>query len=150
MNKFRFKFSALVYVLIIAVILFALGGLFFNVYSIVYYLKVDIKQNVLYIITSILVFLLLIIAVSLLFHSKYEIKNGKIYSYFGFFVTKYNIEDVVSFTHFHKLDKLVMYFKDNTYTVIVIDNKQYDNFYKAVREINGNVIFTSNIENENN
>ena len=79
--------------------------------------------------------------VSVLTACKYVVKKDKVVLRFGFIPTTYSIQDVVQFTHFKKSDKLVMYFQDATYTVIVIPPTQYQAFVDSIRKQNSKIIF---------
>jgi hypothetical protein len=91
---------------------------------------------------------LCVVAVSIAVHGAYVIKNDTLYAYFGIIPSKYEIKDIVEITHFKKTDKLVAYFKDGKYTVIVIDKNDYDDFVICIREVNRQIIFDKKIEGE--
>ncbi len=78
----------------------------------------------------------------------YTVKGSTLYCNFGVVKTSYDIKDVVCITHFKKSDKLVVYFKDAKYTVIVIDNKLYDDFIATLREINPSIAYDTRIDGE--
>jgi hypothetical protein len=76
------------------------------------------------------------------------IKNGKLYSYFGLIRSKIDLADIICLTHFKKSDKLVAYFKDGTYTVIVIASQEYGEFVRSVREQNPSILYNAKIDGE--
>ena len=81
-------------------------------------------------------------------YGKYVVDGGYLYSYFGFIKSKIDISEIIEITHFKKSNKLVVYFKDGKYTVIVIASELYDNFVIAVRESNKSIIFDVKIDGE--
>ena len=59
-----------------------------------------------------------------------------------------DINDVVQITHFKKSDKLVLYFKDAKYTVVIISPEKYEDFIFALREENRQIIYDSRTDGE--
>ena len=80
--------------------------------------------------------------------SSYSLKKGNLYVRFGFFVSKTKVSDVIGITHFKKSDKLVIYFKDQTFSVVVIAKEKYDDFVLILRELNKSIFFSSQIDGE--
>ena len=79
---------------------------------------------------------------------KYVIKDGKLYTCFGFIRTKIEVEKITAVIHFKKSDKLVIYFNQNKYAVVVISPSEYDNFISALREVNPKIAFDNRIDGE--
>ena len=77
-----------------------------------------------------------------------KIKDGCVYIRFGFIRSKIKIDNVVQFSHFKKSNKLVMYFKNAEYTVIIISPEEYESFILAVRDINQRIIYDVKIDGE--
>ena len=50
--------------------------------------------------------------------------------------------------HFKKSDKLVIYFKDDSFTVIVISPEDYSDFVVALREVNPQIYYGVKIDGE--
>ncbi len=148
MKKFRFKFSPLVWVLITLVILLSLSGVAWNIYNVIYFADVNPEKIVTTAIILALNLAITIYALSLIFYSKYVIKKDCVYMYFGFIRSKIKISDIIQFSHFKKSDKLVAYFNDEKYTVIVISPDNYEKFILAVREINPHIYYSSEIDGE--
>jgi hypothetical protein len=148
MKKFRFKYPVSVWVLLALVLVLAVAGLIWNVYNFITYLPIDLVKGVLYGVIVLLNAFLCVLGVSVAVYGYYVVKNDALYAYFGIIPSKYEIMDIVEITHFKKSDKLVAYFKDGKYAVIVIDKADYDQFVLAVREINRQIIFDKKIEGE--
>ncbi len=149
MKKFRFKYPVTVWVLLAVVLALSIAGLVWNAYNFISFLHGDLIKTITYSIIILLNAFLVALAVSVAVYGRYVVKNGKLYAYFGFIRTRYEIDDIVEITHFKKSDKLVAYFKDAKFTVIVIDVSEYDDFVLSVREINKLIIFDKKIDGEN-
>ncbi len=149
MKSFKFKYAPLVWILLIAVILLTAAGTAYSVFSTVDAIKVQSNKIFSSIIIAIVNLALLVFASSVAIFGKYTIKTGVLYSFFGFIRTKTQISEVVQITHFKKTDKLVLYFKDAKYTVIVISPTDYDAFIESLRQENSNIIFNATVDGEN-
>ena len=149
MKKFRFKYSPTVWVLLIAVLLFSVGGLVWNIFNLVELYSFKKTINIIsYALIILITFLLTVFVLSVIFYGNYVIKGETLLVYFGFFKTKYKIEDIVCISHFKKSNKLVVYFAEQTYTVIVIDQSFYDDFVLSIRKINPKIIYDTKIDGE--
>ena len=80
--------------------------------------------------------------------SKYVVKDGFVYVWFGLFLSKTDVKDISCFVHFKKSNKLVVYFNDNKYAVIMLSPDKYDDFVLAVREFNQQIAFRTEIDGE--
>ncbi len=149
MKKFRFKYPVIVWILLAAVLLLSVAGLCWNIFNLISVMPNDVLKQVLYGVIVALNGALVVLTVSVGVYGTYVIKGENLYSYFGFIRTKYEIKDIVEITHFKKTDKLVVYFKDEKYTVIVISPELYDDFVLAIREINKQIVYDKKIEGEN-
>ncbi len=146
-KSFRYKFTPLVWALISLVVAIALAGVGFNVYKLATS-KGALEINIVSLIIILIINLLLTaFALSVMVFSKYVIKNDCVISYFGFIKSKTKISQIEQFTHFKKSNKLVAYFIDQKYTVIVITPEKYDEFVKAVRDYNAKIVFDAQEEN---
>lgn len=148
MKKFRFKYPAVVWVLLAIVFALSVAGLIWNVYNFISFVNSDSVKTVLYSVIILLVAFLVILTISVAVYGMYVIKGDTLYSYFGLVRSKFDINDITEITHFKKSDKLVVYFSDAKYTVIVIDKTDYDDFVVALREVNRKIIFDKKIEGE--
>lgn len=148
MKKFRFKYPAVVWVLLAIVFALSVAGLIWNVYNFISFVNSDTVKTVLYSVIILLVAFLVVLTISVAVYGMYVIKGDTLYSYFGLVRSKFDINDITEITHFKKSDKLVVYFSDAKYTVIVIDKTDYDDFVVALREVNRKIIFDKKIEGE--
>ena len=148
MNKFRFKYSPLVWVLLVVVLLLALSGLVWNVFNLITYLDFGTTKLIINLLLVVLNALFLLFVLSVIVYGRYLIKNDKLVCCLGVIRTTYKIKDVTEITHFKKSDKLVVYFTDASYTVIVISPTKYDDFILALRSKNRRITFDSRIDGE--
>lgn len=148
MKKFRFCYSGIVWVMLSAVLALSAFGLYWNVINV---LNINLEyafRAVSNIIIGLINLALFIFVISVMVYGRYVIKDGELISYFGFIKTKTDIKEIVQFTHFKKSNKLVAYFKDSKYTVIVITPNEYEEFILSVREINPAIIYDTKIDGE--
>ena len=148
MKKFRFKYSPLVWVLIgLVIVIFALGFIW-NVFNLAKGNLSNTFNIVSYSFLSLITLILTVFAISLLVYGKYVIKRGYLYTYFGFIRSKIEIKDIVCITLFRKSNKLVIYLKDQCYSVIVISPDCYNDFVLSLREQNKEIYYDTKIEGE--
>ena len=148
MKRFNFKYSLMVWLLLSVVVLFSIGGLVWNAYALVEYWSINILKSVSSIVLILLCLLLAVLSLSIMIYGKYVIKGKNLYACFGLVKTKYEIEEIVEITHFKKSNKLVAYFNDQKYTVIVIAPIDYEEFILGVRKINPKIVYDTRIDGE--
>ena len=105
MKTFRFKYSPLVWTLLVLVLLLSLGGLAWNIFNIVEYSWADVFKIASFAIILAATAFLTAFAISVMLFGRYVIGNGKLRTRFGFISTATNVSDVVQITHFKKSDK---------------------------------------------
>ena len=88
--------------------------------------------------------MLCVAVLSVMLKSKYIIKDGLLCLYFGFVSVKTDIKDMVSITLISKGNRLVAEFSNLRFSAIVIAENLYDEFIKAIKDINPEVVY--NIE----
>lgn len=142
MKKFTFKYSTLVWILLIAVALIFAASVAANIYDAVYYSGENQTRFILALIISTCSLALLIFTVSAAFYGKYVIKGKFLYFHFGFFFTKTDISTIFQLTEFKAQNKLVMYFINEKYALAVIDEKYYQAFYEALKKVNPEITYT--------
>lgn len=148
MKTFRFKYSLTVWILLSLVLIFTITGLIWNVFNLIEYSWAGTFRIVTYALIILIIGFLAVLVLSVMLYGRYVIKDGYIYTYFGFIKSKTDIKDVVQITHFKKSDKLVIYFKDKKFTVIVIAPELYEKFILAIREENHAVVYDARIDGE--
>lgn len=148
MKKFKLKISNTLLVLLLAVALLSLGGAIWNIYNIFAVQNATVGNIISYLIITLLTLVIFCLAISILLFGKYTVTEKFLTIHFGFITTKSKISDIVAITHFKKSDKLVVYFADAKYSVVIIDKNLYDEFVFAVRDFNNKVLFNSQIDGE--
>jgi hypothetical protein len=149
MQKFRFKYSMAVWILLSLVLVLTAGGIIWNIFNLIEYSWAGAFKIIIY---SFIIFLTACIFVFVLFamiNGCYLIKNGFLYTCFGLIKNKVCLDSVTQITHFTFSNKLVLYFNDQKYSVIVIPPERYDDFIKAVRENNHAILFNSYTDEPN-
>ncbi len=149
MKKFRFKYAPSVWILLSIVLLLSVAGLIWNIFNFVEFLSLSHTFKVISsAIISLVCLFLTIFVLSVIFYGNYLIKGDFLFNNFGFFKSKLKIEDIVCISLFKKSNKLVAYFSNQTYTVIVIDENLYDEFVVSLRKVNQKIIYDTRIDGE--
>lgn len=144
--KFRYKFSKPITALIYISITLCFVGVGINIFLII---TGDVKSaaNPVYpIIQYTLMFLipavLLIILVSLLISSYYSIEDKYFKTSFGIIKSKYEISDIETVILDRTTNKLNVYFKNNSFIVVVVKDEWYNDFIDALCKANRNISFS--------
>lgn len=145
---FKLKFPTVLYALLCLVVLLSGAGFLWNVYNLIYFIGVGGFKIVTSALLVAVTGALSVLALSTLFYCRYTVKNKTICLHLGLFKLKASTDDVCEITRFKKSDKLVVYFLDNKFSVVMIDRKDYDDFIVAVRNQNPSVVFDVKIEGE--
>lgn len=145
---FKFKYSPVVWVLLSLVVVLSAAGLVWNVYSIVEYTFFGGIKTVSHTLMIIITAALILFVISVMVYGRYVVTEKYLIQYFGLVKNKTELSKIIAITHFKKSDKLVAYFSDQKYTVIVISPTLYDTFVLSVRDKNPSVVFDSRIDGE--
>lgn len=148
MDKFKFAYGNSVRILLALAIPLSAAGLVWNIYNLVALASEGIFKILAYSISIIVCGGLFAFCISLALYGKYVFKDGYLYLYFGFIRTKTKAEDILQVTHFLKSDKLVIYFKDAKYSVVVISPELYGEFVSALKRANPSIIYDASEERE--
>ena len=148
MKSFRFKYTVLIWVLLTAILCLSLAGVGWNIFNVIEFSRLNAVKTTTYSIILVFSALLCIVVIGVMLYGKYVIKDGKLYTCFGFIRTKIEVEKITAVIHFKKSDKLVIYFNQNKYAVVVISPSEYDNFISALREVNPKIAFDNRIDGE--
>ena len=147
MKSFKFRYSKTVWLLLVLVIILSVVGFVWNIFNIVHARGSTFNLISYYIIAAITAFITVLV-VSVMAYGRYVIKGGYLYTYFGFIKSKTTLTDIIAVTHFKKSNKLVVYFKTEEYTVIVISPEEYDDFILALRGANPSIKYDAQIDGE--
>lgn len=134
MKKFRFAMSKVATVLLIIVCAYALIATVLSVVYAIMYASVNTSVTRL-IISAIINALLFAIALLMLLNVYYIVdKNGVLYRA-GIFSFKTRSTDIVKLVRFDRSKRLVLVKIGEKASVIVIDPKDFDEFYDALKDV---------------
>lgn len=137
MKKFRFKFSPLILSLMVLVLLAAGGGFALNLVRCLADTFDPTVWNILSVAIMLFVcVLLIVIVVALFFATYYTFRGDKLVTRYGIIKSEIAISAVTEVVLFKKTEKLVVYFDEDKYTVIVVKKEWYDEFIEEIRKIN--------------
>ena len=148
MKSFRFKFSLTIWILLGVVLALSVLGLAWNIWSAVEYIGINTVKVVSSFLTGALCLLLACVSLSIMLYGKYVVKDKQLISYFGFIKSKFSLSEMTAIILFKKSNKLVAYFGEKKYMVIVISQDCYESFVLAVREQNKAIVYDVQIEGE--
>ncbi|MCD8309589.1 MAG: PH domain-containing protein [Clostridia bacterium] len=148
MKVFKYKFSKLITALIYVCLALCIAGFVINLYQV---LNVGLSQSAVptftiirYVLMFFVTVVLFVLLVSLLAHSNYTVKDGKFYTNFGFIKSKFEINDIKEITLDKKSEKLTLTFNDDTFMTVVVKPEWYDEFIKAIIEVNPRIDYYVN------
>ena len=142
MKKFFFKYSALAWVMLILVAVIFAVSTAINVYDAVSFAGENTVKTVIAIIVAAISLFVFAAVVAAAVYGRYVVKDNYLYCRFGFFYTKTEIAEIFQITEFKAVNKLVMYFQNEKYSVAVISEKYYREFYEALKSVNPKILYT--------
>ena len=148
MKKFAFKYTPTIWVLLSVVLGLTLAGIGFNVFNLVNYIPSGTTNTIIYSVIIALVSVLMVIDISFMVAGRYLIKDKVLFVCFEFFKSKISLDDVRAIVLFKKSNKLVLYYGQDKYTVIMIADTLYDDFVMAIRKENKKILFSTEFDGE--
>ena len=146
MKVFKYKFSRLTTSLIYLGIVLCVLGLGFNTYSVIASDIISAANPVYPILQHTLMYLvpavLLVILISLLISSYYQIDGKVLKSSFGIIKSKYAIDEIETVALDRTTNKLAVYFKNGNYIVIVVKEEWYQDFVDELCKANPKIEYT--------
>ena len=140
MKSYKFRFSKLIFILAIAAIAVAAGrGIGWTVYRMINIGFQTVTLGIQYVVLLLVSVLIIVLLTSILIRSSYKITDKEVVLWFGFIKSSYKIADIESVHLFTKTNKLVLYFKNERYTVIVVKPEWYNEFIKELLSKNDNI-----------
>ena len=149
MTDFKLEYKSIVKTFLVLAFFICTAGIIFNLISVIEYSKMSILKTVTYSILLACTIFICVIIVSLLFFSKYTIKNNFVVLWLGFIRFKSPIENIVSITHFKKTNSLVVYFNNAEYSVIMIKREFFESFIDSLTKQNPKIIIDVSSVKEN-
>ncbi len=148
MKRFRYKHNIAIYLILTAVLAVTVAGMVNSVISLMKEGLEPIKmfsQITLCIINA----LLFSFALSVIIASGYSFKKSKLVLRFGFLTFKTPLDQVISVCKMTSINKLVLYFKGEKYSVIVINSKYYDDFIGKLKHFCPKIEYFVNSDEKN-
>lgn len=140
MKSFIYKHSVAVFIMLSVIFILSGVGVYFNVISAI---DADVTaKKVSYVVLATICVLLDALVLSIAFFSRYSIKGDTLNVRMGIVKVKHSVKEILALVHVKKSDKLVAQFSDGSFAVIVISSKYYDEFFKAVKEVNPAIIYS--------
>ena len=148
MKTFKFKYTLTVWILLALVLCLSLAGLSWNVWGAIEYFGLNTVKTVSSILTSALCLILAVVCGGVILFGRYVVKKDALVCCFGVIKSKYDINEMTAVILFKKSNRLVAYFGEKKYAVILISPDSYEDFVLAVREQNKAIVYDVKIDGE--
>lgn len=148
MRSFRFRFTKLIYVLQVAAMILAAGAIAYTVYRMLTRGFGDPSLIIQYVLLLLFGVGALVIFSAMLIRSVYTVGEKEIVLRFGLIKSVYKIKEIESIRLFSKTNKLVLYFKNEKYTVISVKPEWYSDFIREVLSHNLNIRYDVSISDK--
>ena len=139
MRTFRFRFSKLIILLQIAAMVLAAAAIAYTVYRMITLGFGDASLIIQYVLLLLFGVGAIVIFSAMLIRSVYIVGKNEIILRFGLIKSVYKIKEIESIRLFSKTNKLVLYFKNEKYTVISVKPEWYNDFIREVLSHNLNI-----------
>lgn len=144
MKSFKFKLKPYVIILLVLALVVSILSLALNIYNLVSYFKIGGIKIVSYLIICLATLVILVYVITVLTYSKYRIKGDYLVCNLGFYKTKVKIKSINEVVVFNASNKLIIYFGENNFSVIVISKESYEDFISTLIKLNPQIRFSSN------
>lgn len=134
MKKFQYEFSKLIKILIFVALVLCALGLALNVWRVVNVGADNFYSTLQYVLIFAVTIGAPIVLISMLISSGYEITDQHIVSNFGIIKSRFKLDDVSKLVYVTSKNKLFVYFKDDTYMNIIVNEKWIQEFIGCVLE----------------
>lgn len=145
MRTFRFRFSKTIILLQIAAMVLAAAAIVYTAYRMATVGFGSASLIIQYVVLLLFGVLALVIFSAMLIRSVYVVGKKEIVLRFGLIKTVYKIKDIESIRLFSKTNKLVLYFKNEKYTVISVKPEWFNDFIREVLSHNLNIRYDVSI-----
>lgn len=139
MKTYRFKLSIAATVGCVAGILLGLAGIGVTAYRIYKYGFSSAQLIIQHVVVLLVSALAIALFAAILIRSVYKLTDKTLVLWFGFIKSEYKIADIEAVHLFTKTNKLVLYFKDEKYTVIVVKPEWYRELTQEIIARNKNI-----------
>ena len=145
MRTFRFRFSKLIILLQIAAMVLAAAAIAYTVYRMITLGFGDASLIIQYVLLLLFGVGAIVIFSAMLIRSVYIVGKNEIILRFGLIKSVYKIKEIESIRLFSKTNILVLYFKNEKYTVISVKPEWYNDFIREVLSHNLNIRYDVSI-----
>lgn len=145
MRTFRFRFSKTIILLQIAAMILAAAAIVYTAYRMATVGFGSASLIIQYVVLLLFGVLAIVIFSAMLIRSVYVVGKKEIVLRFGLIKTVYKIKDIESIRLFSKTNKLVLYFKNEKYTVISVKPEWFNDFIREVLSHNLNIRYDVSI-----
>ncbi len=150
MKKFKYKFTPLALVFIVAGILAGGTCIVLNVIRFKKLLDSTTAVSSDYMSTTLSTLIgafAIVVLIAVLINSYYAVENKNFVAKWGFFANKIPLKDITRIAHFKLTDKLVIYYSVDNFFVINAKLTDYENVISELRTANPKIIYLENSEN---
>lgn len=148
MKMFKFKFSKLTTVFIYVGIILAVASFGVTLYNVIkadyIYSDKAVYSIIGYVAMFIVSVLLLVILISLLLSSYYSVGGDEFKTSFGIIKSKFKISDIEKVMLDRSSDKLAVYFKNNSFIMVVVKPEWYEDFVNELLKCNPQIEYIIN------
>lgn len=112
--------------------------------------KLNVNSIIQYIVPFTVGIVGIVVSVSMMMKSQYELTETELKTRFGIIVSTYELEDITAVHLFTKTKKLAVYFKGNKYLVIVVKEEWYRDFINELLKRNRYIDYEESEEEKDN
>jgi hypothetical protein len=138
---FKYKFSPILIVLSVAIIVLCMAGIGVSLYRIVQFGVHGFYDALKSPFLSLVCILCIAIVIGILIKSQYVITEKKFIVQFGFIRNSYLVKDITAICLNYDSKKITVYFGEQ-FTVLTLHEKENDEFVKTLREVNNNIDYS--------
>lgn len=142
MKKYPFRFSKLMIFIFVLGLILCVGGFALNLMRLLSYGAEDAYGWISYVLLFFVSVFLAVIIISMLIRSQYVINDQYLIMQFGIIRSKYELKKIASVHLFQGAKKLAVYFDDNRYMAIVVNDAWFDDFVKTLTDKNPPIGFS--------
>lgn len=146
MKKFTYRLTTAIKILLIIGLLIAVGCLVMQIIRFAKGNVVSVYNYISAILCIALSLAFIVTSASVLFHSGFTFKDNALKINWGIIKSEFPYSSIVKVVNFTKSGQFVMYFKDDSYFVVYIHEKDYSTFAEALSEKNEHIDYEINTE----
>lgn len=155
MKTYKYNFTPLLKVLIVAMIILCFGAAAYNVYNIITAILSGAAFSnawnwFTYAVIIIVGIIGIVVFSAMLINSRYELTETELLLKFGLIVTHYTLSDIKAVHVFKNTKKLTIYFKNGNYAVVVVKEEWYKDLIESMVALNPRITYDADDDEEEN